>query len=108
MAFTAKIALTTDAYQVIEIESSEKSYLPEVIPEVIALVDELKLDTTKGVVISHRGAIWVHGALSHHLHIHAWVAHFDPRVGAVITQSHTPSHAVGEVITLPVGESTTS
>lgn len=107
MMFTAKIVLATDEYQVVEIESSKKSYLPEVIPEIIALVDELKVDTTKGVVISHRGAVWVHGALSHHLHICKWVAHFDPRVGAVITQSHTPNYVVGQVITLPVGESAT-
>ncbi len=37
--------------------------------------------------------------LSHELHISLWVATFDPRIGAVITQTHDPYHRkVGDII----------
>ena len=105
MTITAKITTTTDDYQVVEIYSSEQTYGTEAIGEALEAVTSLPIVHSKGVVISHRGSIWLHSALAHHFHIAAWVAHFDPRVGdgggAVVVQSHKRGYAVGDVISIP-------
>lgn len=102
---TAKITATTDDFQVVEIASSEQTYGTEAIAEAIEAVSSLPIVHSKGVVISHRGSIWLHSALAHHFHIAAFVAHFDPRVtdggGAVIVQSHKRGYAVGDIISIP-------
>ena len=99
---TAKITATTDDYQVVEINSSEASYGTEAINEAIEAVASLPIDTTIGVVISHRGAIWLHSAIAHHFHVAAWVGHLDPRLGgAVVVQSHKRGFTVGDVISIP-------
>ncbi|MFM6151967.1 MAG: CRISPR-associated ring nuclease Crn3/Csx3, partial [Sphaerospermopsis kisseleviana] len=102
---TAKITATTDNYQVIEIVSSEPTYGTEAIQEALEAVSNLAINHTKGVVISHRGSIWLHSAVAHHFHVAAWVAHFDPRVGdgggAVISQTHKRGFSVGDVISIP-------
>ena len=102
MTITAKITATTDDFQVVEINSSEASYGTEAISEAIEAVASLPIDTTIGVVVSHRGAIWLHSALAHHFHIAAWVGHLDPRLGgAVVVQSHKRGYAVGDIISIP-------
>lgn len=102
MTITANITTVTDSFQVVEINSSEASYGTEAIKEAINAVASLPTDATKGVVISHRGAIWVHSAIAHHFHIAAWVGHYDPRLnGAVVVQSHKRGFAVGDVIEIP-------
>ena len=102
---TAKITTATDDYQVVEIYSSEQTYGTEAIGEALEAVSNLPIAHSKGVVISHRGSIWLHSAIAHHFHIAAWVAHFDPRVGdgggAVVVQSHKRGYAVGDVISIP-------
>ena len=99
---TAKIVSATDNFQVVELTSSEASYGTEAISEAIEAVSSLPIDTTIGVVISHRGAIWVHSAVAHHFHVAAWVGHLDPRLGgAVVVQSHKRGFTVGDVISIP-------
>ena len=60
---------------------------------------ELK-DARSGIVISGRGPIWLYSYLCHLLHPFRWVACFDPRLGAVVVQSHGPEVRVGDVIEL--------
>jgi len=57
-------------------------------------------DATQGIVISGRGPIWLYAALVHHLHIHRWVACYDPRLGgAVVVMRHHPAAPpVGSVV----------
>ena len=52
----------------------------------------------KGVILSGRGPIWFYGRLIHHFHPAKWVAVFDPRIGAVVVQSHTKEVKEGDVI----------
>ncbi|MFM7371358.1 MAG: CRISPR-associated protein Csx3, partial [Sphaerospermopsis kisseleviana] len=76
MPIPTRITVTTDHYQVVEVVSSEQTYGTEAINEAIEAVSNLPIVHTKGVVISHRGSIWLHSALAHHFHIAAFVAHF--------------------------------
>lgn len=57
-----------------------------------------EVDGTKGVVLTGRGPIWLYGALVHCYHATAWVATNDPRLGAVVVQSHHEGVTVGDVI----------
>ncbi|MEM3974484.1 MAG: CRISPR-associated ring nuclease Crn3/Csx3 [Thermofilum sp.] len=62
------------------------------------------VNLAKGVVLSGRGPIWLYGFLVHHYHPAKFVAVYDPRIGAVVVETHTPEREVGEVIevgTLP-------
>lgn len=57
------------------------------------------IDFRKGVVIYGKAPVWLFAFLSHELHIAKWVATFDPRVGAVVVQSHdTNSPQKGDII----------
>jgi CRISPR-associated protein Csx3 len=47
------------------------------------------IDTTVGVVITGRGPIWLYTYLVHELHPTAWVACYDPRLGAVVVTTHS-------------------
>jgi len=64
-----------------------------------------RIDSTKGVVISGRGPIWLHSFLAHYYHSTKFVAHYDPRLGgAVITQTHDKKFRIGQVIKVEVKE----
>ena len=52
----------------------------------------------KGVVLSGRGPIWLYGYLSHYYHPTKFTAIYDPRLGAVVVETHTPERRIGEVI----------
>ncbi|MDX2098388.1 MAG: CRISPR-associated ring nuclease Crn3/Csx3 [Leptolyngbyaceae cyanobacterium bins.59] len=56
------------------------------------------IDTTKGVVIFGRGPIWLYSYLVHELHPTAWVACYDPRLGAVVVSTHSRLARIGQVI----------
>lgn len=60
------------------------------------------IDTTHGVVISGRAPIWLYAHLVHELHPIAWVACYDPRLGAVVVATHSRQVRVGQVIPLPL------
>ena len=58
------------------------------------------IDTTGGVVISGRAPIWLYAHLVHELHPTAWVACYDPRLGAVVVTTHSRQVRIGQVIQL--------
>lgn len=58
------------------------------------------LDPKKGVVISGRAPVWLYVYLAHECHPTAWVACFDPRLGAVVTFTHSHAVKVGQIILL--------
>ncbi|MEM4973404.1 MAG: CRISPR-associated ring nuclease Crn3/Csx3 [Candidatus Hadarchaeales archaeon] len=60
-----------------------------------------QLPGNKGVVISGRGPVWLFAALCHKYHPCVWVATHDPRLGAVVVETHVKERKVGEVIPLP-------
>lgn len=98
----AIIKTVTSDLQVVEITSTEPSYGVEAISEALDAVSALPIDLTKGVIISHRGAIWLHSSIAHEFHASAWVAHLDPRLGGgVVVQSHKRGISVGDVIEVP-------
>ena len=69
-------------------------------PDVLHGLTLPKVDFRKGVVLSGRGPVWLYACLVHHYHPAAWVATFDPRLGAVVVQSHKPGMQVGQVLSL--------
>ena len=56
------------------------------------------------MVISGRGPVWLFAALAHEYHPRPFVATFDPRLGGVVVESHTPNHKVGEVVAVDKAE----
>ncbi|MTJ07799.1 CRISPR-associated ring nuclease Crn3/Csx3 [Anabaena sp. UHCC 0204] len=73
------------------------------------------IDATGGIIISGRAPIWLFGCLVHKLHPTAWVACYDPRLGAVVVATHSKLVHSGEVIPIhpengrkSAGETTTS
>jgi CRISPR-associated protein Csx3 len=62
-----------------------------------------KVNPRKGVVVSGRGPIWLHCFLAHKYHHTPFVAVYDPRLGAVVVQSHTDLKE-GDVIDVVVEE----
>ena len=76
----------------------EGAITPEIFPEVSRKLEELKLKMNKGIVISGRGPIWLYAFICHKLHPSKWLAVFDPRLGAVVVQSHTPEVKEGGIV----------
>ena len=98
----ATLKTITDDFQVVEFTSTEPSYGVEAIAQALDAVSALSIDLKKGVIISHRGAIWLHSAVAHEFHASAWVAHLDPRLGGgVVVQSHKREVLVGDIIDVP-------
>ncbi len=58
-------------------------------PEELKDLEIPKVNPRKGVIISGRGPIWLHCFLAHKFHHTKFVAIYDPRLGAVVVQSHT-------------------
>ncbi|WP_030008320.1 CRISPR-associated ring nuclease Crn3/Csx3 [Picosynechococcus sp. NKBG042902] len=56
------------------------------------------LNTRGGVVISGRAPIWLYAYLTHELHPTAWVACYDPRLGAVVVATHSTQTNIGQVL----------
>ncbi|QLE58534.1 CRISPR-associated protein Csx3 [Nostoc sp. TCL26-01] len=56
------------------------------------------IDTTGGVVISGRAPMWVYSYLTHVLHPTAWIACYDPRLGAVVSATNSRQVYIGQVI----------
>ncbi|XDE60675.1 CRISPR-associated ring nuclease Crn3/Csx3 [Arthrospira platensis BEA 1257B] len=76
------------SYQILSIELVTKDRL--ISPE--DLRDQnlpAHIDYKGGIVISGRGPIWLYGYLIHELHPAAWVACYDPRLGAVVVATHS-------------------
>lgn len=79
----------------IELTSSDRLIEPQDIKDL-----ELPpgIDTTGGVVISGRAPMWLYSYLTHELHPTAWVACYDPRLGAVVSATNSRQVCIGQVI----------
>lgn len=72
---------------------------PKELPTVLRKFDSLNLPMNKGLILSGRGPVWLYAALVHEAHPFAWVATFDPRLGAVVVECHVSgAPPVGAVI----------
>jgi CRISPR-associated protein Csx3 len=71
-------------------ENIEPSILREITPP--------KINSRKGLIISGRGPIWLYGFLIHYYHSTPFIAVYDPRLGAVVIETHVPSIKVGDVL----------
>lgn len=89
------------AYQqvLIELVSRDRLTTPEMLP---TLALPPGLDPRKGVLISGRAPVWLYAHLVHECHPTLWVACFDPRLGAVVTSTHSAVVRVGQVIPMEV------
>ena len=70
--------------------------------ELSGLALPVGIDPRKGVLISGRAPVWLYAYLAHECHPTLWVACFDPRLGAVVTSTHSKQMQVGKVIPLEV------
>ncbi len=58
--------------------------------------------SSKVLILSGRGPIWLYAYLMEFYHPVKAIATFDPRIGkAVIVASHTPEYSPGDLIDLP-------
>lgn len=55
-----------------------------------------------GVIINGRAPIWLYATFLHQYHYCAFTGINDPRLGAVITATHHPDYAVGDVLSISV------
>lgn len=83
-----------DEYVIVEFELSRP-----LTPEDLKNINPPKV-AGKGVILSGRGPIWLYGFLIHYYHPATFVATYDPRVGAVIVESHTSKYNVGDTLKL--------
>lgn len=68
-------------------------------PSDLAMCKPPEVKTSKGVVLSGRGPIWLFCFLAHYYHPTVWVATYDPRLeGAVVVESHCKAYSVGQVV----------
>ena len=72
-------------------------------PEELKNLEAPRVNPRKGVIISGRGPIWLHCFLAHKYHHTKFVAIYDPRLGAVVVQSHTDLKE-GDVLDVVVEE----
>ena len=80
-------------YTIVEIK------LDEIIsPEELMNLNPPKVNGMKGVIISGRAPIWLYCFLTHFYHPTKFVGVYDPRIGAIIVESHTKDKKVGEII----------
>ncbi|MCX8171580.1 MAG: CRISPR-associated ring nuclease Crn3/Csx3 [Candidatus Bathyarchaeota archaeon] len=82
-----------DEYAIVEFEIDSGVLTPEELrdikpPKIVG----------KGVILSGRGPIWLYSYLVHHYHPATFIATYDPRVGAVIVESHMTKYKVGDII----------
>ena len=67
-------------------------------PDILYGLKPPRVDETKGVVISGRGPIWLFCYLTHYYHPTKFVATYDPRIGAIVVESHMQGVVEGEII----------
>lgn len=90
-------------YQILSIAltSPDRLMMPD---DLQALTLPSGIDATGGVVISGRAPIWLYAYLVHELHPTAWVATYDPRLGAVVVVTHSRQVKTGQVIPLGLAQ----
>lgn len=76
-------------------------------PNELKLIEFPKIDTTKGLILSGRGPVWLFGYLAHHFHITPWLASYDPRKGGgVVFSTHSSKQSVGDCVKVTLPETT--
>lgn len=83
-------------YQFIEIKIAEGAVLEP--SDLRALRLPTGIEPQVGVVISGRAPIWLYAYLVHELHPTAWVACYDPRIGAIVVTTHSRLVKVGQIL----------
>jgi len=73
-------------------------------PDELKGLEVPKVNSRKGVIISGRGPVWLHCFLAHRYHHTPFVAIYDPRIGAVVVQSHCTKFSEGDVLDVVVDE----
>lgn len=66
-------------------------------PAILSHLNPPKIDGTKGVVLEGRGPIWLYSYLVHSYHATAWIGVYDPRIGVVVVESHSPRMNTGDI-----------
>lgn len=69
-----------------------------IVPEALRSIRPPSVPAGKGVILSGRGPIWLYGYLIHHYHPATFIATYDPRIGAVVVESHTSKYRIGDII----------
>jgi len=82
-------------FLLIELTAKDRLISPD---DLIDLSLPIGIDATGGIVISGRAPIWLVGYLIHELHPTAWLACYDPRLGAVVVATHSKLVHTGQVI----------
>jgi CRISPR-associated protein Csx3 len=100
--YTNQVTLWTETkndqdYQILEIVLKDQSITPDCLKELKEHNLLSILNTKKGVIINGKAPIWLMAYLIHECHATSWVATNDPRLGAIIVESHSPSRKVGDV-----------
>ena len=72
-------------------------------PEILKNLKVPDVNPRKGVIISGKGPIWLHCFLAHKFHHTKFVAIYDPRLGAIVVQSHA-NLKEGDVLDIVVEE----
>ncbi len=82
-----------------ELEQNE-SLTPDRLPEIAdQLRQEIEIGDYRGpIFISGRGPIWLFLLLAHQLHPGHSVGCFDPRIGYIISESHSPDLQTGTIL----------
>lgn len=57
----------------------------------------------KGLIVDGRGPVWAFAMIVHEGHPSAFIATRDPRLGAVVVETHTPGVKRGDVVPFPEG-----
>lgn len=91
------VVSTEKNYQILDIKISEDGVIEPALLKSVKLPQELRTDL--GVIINGKAPIWLYAFLVHELHPFAWVATFDPRIGAIIVENHVANgKSVGDTI----------
>lgn len=85
--------------RLIEFEIPGGTTTPEAFAQAVANAPpETFSPTGRGIIFSGRGPVWGYAMMLHAAHPTPWTATADPRLGAVVVQSHVLSLQVGQVI----------
>jgi len=77
----------------------KKNLTPEDLKEIKPPDPAKNKFSSKGVILSGRGPIWLYGYLIHFYHPTKFVAVYDPRLNsAVVVESHTTEIKIGNLI----------
>lgn len=83
-------------FNVVEFELPGGLIQPAELEEAVKTAPEPEFG--KATCISGRGPVWLFSALVHKYHPSPWVGVFDPRLGCVVVETHSPKRKVGEVV----------